>query len=162
MKIEEAIHQTRFRNEQHKAVVNLLFTGSWLENKIKRFFKTYNITTQQYNILRILRGQYPKSASINLIKERMLDQMSDVSRIVERLRSNGYVNRELCPNDRRSVDVTITEKGIALLEELDQYNERMDSLLQKLNHSEIAQLNTLLDKMREMDEEIAPERLKKK
>lgn len=161
MKIEETI-QSKFRNERHKAIVNLLFTGSWLENKLKRFFKTYKITTQQYNILRILRGQHPNSASINLIKERMLDQMSDVSRIVERLRSNGYVNRELCPSDRRSVDVTLTDKGLSLLSELDEYNNQMDRLMGDLEDSEVKLLNQLLDKMRDMDEEVAPERLGKK
>jgi DNA-binding MarR family transcriptional regulator len=103
---------------------------------------------QQYNILRILRGQYPKPATIKLIKERMLDKMSDASRIVEKLRLKGLVERTICPNDRRNVDVCITEKGLGLLTQLDKHDGEVDAKLSSLNTEEVAQLNSLLDKLR--------------
>ncbi|MDX2306350.1 MAG: MarR family transcriptional regulator [Microscillaceae bacterium] len=153
MKIEEEIKQKSFRNEYQKAAINVLFTGNWLENKYKHFFKEkkFQITLQQYNVLKILKGQYPDSASINLIKKNMLDKMSDVSRIVERLRKSGLVRRELCPDDRRSVDVTITQVGLDLINEVDRQNDELDAVLNNLSEEEVKILNQLLDKVREDD-----------
>ncbi len=110
MKLEEEIKQKKFRNEFHKLAVNIIYTHSWLEYNISKFFKKFNITSNQFNILRILRGQYPEPVSINLLKERMLDIMSDASRLVDRLVAKGLVKRTTCVNDRRKVDVIITKK----------------------------------------------------
>ena len=148
MKLEDEILQKHFRNEYHKATVNVIFSYNWLVDYQAKLFKPYGITMQQYNILRILRGQHPNPATIKLIKERMLDKMSDASRIVEKLRLKGLVDRNICPNDRRNVDVCITEKGLELLSQLDKHNDETDAKLATLNKEEITQLNSLLDKLR--------------
>jgi DNA-binding MarR family transcriptional regulator len=148
MKLEDEILQKHFRNEYHKAAVNVIFSYNWLVDYQVKLFKPYGITMQQYNILRILRGQQPNPATIKLIKERMLDKMSDASRIVEKLRLKGLVDRNICPNDRRNVDVCITEKGLGLLSQLDKYDDEIDAKLSTLKKEEITQLNDLLDKLR--------------
>jgi DNA-binding MarR family transcriptional regulator len=108
----------------------------------------YDLTPQQFNLLRILRGQYPKPASITLLKERMLDKMSDASRLVERLLAKGLVERKICPEDRRKVDVVITKKGLKLLEKIDKTDNEMDNYLKNLSEVEAKKLNELLDKLR--------------
>lgn len=148
MKLEEEIKQKKFRNEYHKLAVNILFTNSWFINSQAALLKLQDLTVAQYNILRILRGQFPNPASINLLKERMLDKMSDASRLVERLVNKGLVDRKTCPNDRRKAEVLITEKGLKLLEELDKYDDKTDKIFGKLNSDEARTLNDLLDKMR--------------
>ncbi len=148
MKLEEEISQKHFRNEYHKAAVNVVYTFNWLNNHNVVFFKPLGITTQQFNILRILRGQHPKPATIKLIKERMLDKMSDASRIVEKLRIKGLVERNICSHDRRNVDVCITQKGLDLLSQIDLRNDEADQKFSALNPEEIKQLNDLLDKLR--------------
>jgi len=148
MKLEEEIKQSRFRNEYHKLAVNVLYTYGWLSNIQSKLFSKYHITINQYNILRILRGQYPNPATVNLLKERMLDKMSDASRLVERLRVKGLVKRDLSSDDRRRVDVIITDKGLKLLLEMDKLNEKHDSIFKNLSLSESKKVNELLDKLR--------------
>lgn len=148
MKLEEEIKQSKFRNEYHKLAVNVIYTYGWLSNLQTELFTDYHITSNQYNILRILRGQYPNPATINLLKERMLDKMSDASRLVERLRVKGLVKRDLSSHDRRRVDVIITEKGLKLLSEMDKLNEKSDAIFKNLSLSEAKKLNDLLDKLR--------------
>lgn len=148
MKLEEEIKQKKFRNEYHKLAVNILYTHGWLINHQAAFLKKCRITAAQYNILRILRGQYPNPASVNLLKERMLDKMSDTSRLVERLKQKDLVDREICPEDRRRVEVVITKKGLKLLEDMDKQDDEADQLFNKLSSNEAKTLNKLLDKMR--------------
>ena len=148
MRLEEEISQSYFKNEYHKAVVNMIFSYNWLIDFQIRLLKPYDVTLQQYNILRILRGQHPKPATIKLIKERMLDRMSDASRIVEKLRIKELAERNICSSDRRNVDVQITEKGLSLLAEIDKHTEEIERKLSTLNETEIAHLNNLLDKLR--------------
>ena len=148
MKLEEEISQKHFRNEYHKAAVNVVYTFNWLNNLNVNFFKPYGITPQQFNILRILRGQHPQPATIKLIKERMLDKMSDASRIVEKLRIKGLFERNICTHDRRNVDVCITQTGLDLLSQIDTRNAEAEQKLFTLNSEEIKQLNDLLDKLR--------------
>lgn len=148
MKLEEEIKQSKFRNEYHKLAVNIFYTYSWLLNLQSKLFKKFKITSNQYNILRILRGQYPNPATINLLKDRMIDKMSDASRLVERLRKKGLVKRELCENDRRRVDVIITDKGLKLLSDIDKLNDEYDSFFKNLSLTESKTLNDLLDKLR--------------
>jgi DNA-binding MarR family transcriptional regulator len=148
MKLEEEIKQPTFRNEYHKLAVNVIYTYGWLMNSQSRLFTKYQLTSNQYNILRILRGQYPNPATINLLKERMLDKMSDASRLVERLRVKELVKRDLSSRDRRRVDVIISEKGLKLLSEMDKLNEKLDSLFKELSSTEAKKLNNLLDKLR--------------
>ncbi len=148
--ISETIKQGKpFRNNYHKTAINLIFTGRWIYNLHNELFKNYGLTAQQFNILRILKGQHPKSATVKLIRERMLDKMSDASRIVENLRKKGLVTREVNSGNRREVDVFISEKGIEVLNLIEENeNETMDRFLSNLNKSETELLNTLLDKLR--------------
>lgn len=148
MELEAEITQYNFRNVYHKAGINLVYTFNWLYNLQSEIFKPFNLTIQQFNILRILRGQYPKPATIKLLKERMLDKMSDASRIVEKLRAKGLVERQICSEDRRTVDVLISEKGLNLLSKLDEKNDELDKILSHLNIEELKILNVLLDKLR--------------
>jgi DNA-binding MarR family transcriptional regulator len=147
MSIEKEIQQPKFRNEYHKTVVNLIFTYNWITEKTKQFFDKGDITSQQYNILRILRGA-GKPLSTLQIRQRMLDKMSDTSRIVDRLVKKELVQKVICKTDRRLVDVTITDAGMQLLERLDSYNEQMDLMLGNLDEEEAKMLNQLLDKIR--------------
>lgn len=145
--IEKLISQSNFRSEYHKGMVGLIFVGNWIVSKHQQFFKRFDITMQQFNILRILRGQYPGTANINLLKDRMLDKMSDVSRLVERLRKAELVERKSCPSDRRAVDVLITQKGLELLDSIDaQIDELQQDMTSTLSEKEVQQLNKLLDK----------------
>lgn len=148
MKLEEEISQKEFKNDYHKAIVNIIFTYNWLFEKQVKILKPYGITIQQFNILRILKGQHPNPATIKLIKERMLDKMSDVSRLVEKLRAKGFVERKICPSDRRNVDVLISTKGLNLLSDISRYDEEIYSLLSTLDKKEIRELNNYLNKLR--------------
>ena len=149
MKLENEIQQVKpFRNNYHKAAVNMIFTGKWMIQFHSDVFKKYDLTFQQYNILRILRGRNLKASTIKLIRERMLDRMSDASRIVELMRKKKLVERNICGEDRRKMDVIIMQKGLELLEEIEKENERMDKHLSALNEEEIVLLNDLLDKVR--------------
>ncbi len=130
-------------------MLNLIYTTNWLTAQQDSLFKDSDITVQQYNVLRILRGQYPNPCSIKLIKERMLDRMSDASRIVDKLLLKKLLVRRECPNDRRSVNVTITDKGLELLKSLDYVDDLAKKTLKSLSDEEINTLNTLLDKLRD-------------
>lgn len=147
MTLESEINQRKFRNEYQKSAINIIYTYNWLTEKINRIFDEWGITSQQFNILRILRGA-GKPLSTLQIRQRMLDKMSDTSRIVDRLVKKGLVKKTICKSDRRLVDVTITEKGKKLLEKIDAYDEQMDGLLMNLTEAEAKTLNELLDKVR--------------
>lgn len=148
MKIEDEIKQEKFKSEHHKMVINILFTSKWIEQRNNEVLKPYNISGQQFNILRILRGQHPKCATMTLLQDRMLDRMSNASRLVEKLRIKGLVERKENDEDRRQVRVTITEKGLILLNELDSYMSARESIFQSLTNDEVIMLNNLLDKLR--------------
>jgi len=148
MELEKEIKQAKFRNEEHKATVNIFYTHNWLRDKMACIFKTHEISIQQYNILRILRGQHPNPCSIRLLKARMIDKMSDASRLVERLRQKGLIARETREEDRRIVDIIITKKGLKLLNAIDAEEQKMDNLFSCLNEKELIKLNILLDKVR--------------
>lgn len=148
MKLEEEIKQNSFNNELQKLAVNIIYTHSWLISHQSKVFDKYNITTQQYNILRILRGQYPKPTTVSLLKGRMLDKMSDASRLVERLRTKDLVERNHCKEDRRRAEVIITEKGLKLLEELDSIDESIKNLFSNISEEEAKAVNVIFDKLR--------------
>ena len=148
MGIEQDIQQARFRNNFQKVAVNLLYTNSWLRDQMKMIFDREDITAQQFNILRILRGSFPAPLSTLQIRDRMLEKMSDTSRLVDRLVTKGLVKKITSETDRRLVDVLITEKGKKLLARLDACEAEMDAIFSNLNHQEAAQLSNLLDKMR--------------
>ena len=147
MSLDNDILSSKFRNEYHKAMVNIIFTNNWIMERNKEIFDRGDITPQQYNILRILRGANAPLSTMQ-IRQRMLDKMSDTSRIVDRLLKKELVKKIVCAADKRLVDVTITPKGLALLKELDKYNNEMDCLLNKISEEEVSILNQLLDKIR--------------
>ncbi len=148
MAIEDDIQQTKFRNAYQKAAINLIYTSSWLEGQQKDFFKQHGITNQQFNILRILRGQFPNKISGADIKTRMLDQNSDVSRLLDRLILKKLILKSQCPNDKRAADIAISESGLELLKNIDREIENLDGLLSNLTQEEATQLSILLDKSR--------------
>lgn len=148
MKIEEEIKQRPFKDGYAKAVVNLLFTQSYLVSRQSRIFKPHDISAEQYNVLRILRGRFPKPITVSSIQERMLNKMSNASRLVEKLKQKEMVKRTECPEDRRQVDVSITEKGLDLLELLDKEVKQFNMETIHLDKDEVEQLNHLLDKLR--------------
>ena len=149
MKLEDEIQQKKFKSIEQKLMLNLIYTTNWLTAKQDSLFKDSDVTVQQYNVLRILRGQYPTPCSIKLIKERMLDRMSDTSRIVDKLFIKKLLERNECPNDRRSVNVIITDKGLELLKSLDYIDELAKQNTKSLTQVEINTLNDLLDKLRD-------------
>ena len=148
MRIEAEIRQKEFRNEHQKAAINLVYTNNWLMAKHQIFFKQYEITSKQYNVLRILKGQYPNSISTSDIRDRMLDKSSDSSRIVDRLAARNFVTKQVCPSDKRLVDVTISDKGLNLLKTIDANIQELDNFTATLNEEEARQLSALLDKVR--------------
>ena len=148
MAIEQEIQQPKFKTEHQRALVNLLFTYGWSIERIKQLVTCEGITHQQYNILRILRGSLPKPLSTLQIRERMLDKMSDTSRIVDRLIAKGLVKKGTCKTDRRLVDVMITDKGKKMLERLDERQDELDNIIGNLTSKEAATLSEFLDKIR--------------
>jgi MarR family transcriptional regulator, 2-MHQ and catechol-resistance regulon repressor len=148
MGIDQDILQSKFRNEHQKAGVNLLYTYGWVMERTKELFSSEDITPQQFNILRILRGSFPQPLSTLQIRERMLDKMSDTSRIVDRLVTKGLVKKGTCKTDRRLVDVIITDKGKKMLERLDKRQDELDNIIGNLSEKEAAVLSELLDKIR--------------
>jgi len=147
MKIDDVI-KSKFNSEYNKLAVNIMYTYGWLNNFISSKLSEYNLTQQQYNILRILRGQHPNSATIGLLKERMIDKTPDVSRLVDRMLLKGIIIRESCCVDRRKSNIKISDEGLKLLKSIDQLQKEFDEFLYSLDANEAAQLNNLLDKLR--------------
>ena len=148
MSIEKDIQQMSFVSSKQKAMVNILYTYGWLLERIKNFLAKEDITHKQFNILRILRGASPKPLSTLQIRERMLDKMSDTSRIVDRLIAKDLVKKTVCPADKRLVDVTITEKGQRLLKKIDAQSDYIPVIMAQLTEKDAEILSSLLDKMR--------------
>jgi DNA-binding MarR family transcriptional regulator len=128
--------------------INIIYTANWLNEKMGQILSTEDITQQQYNILRILRGSDAPLSTLK-IRERMLDKMSDTSRIVDRLIVKDLVEKTACIKDKRLVDITVTKKGLELLEKLDALNEQIDSILKGVSEKEATTINQILDKLRE-------------
>src|SRR5690606_4792591 len=148
MKIEEEIKQDKFHSEYQKLAINILFTSNWLSANSTKILKPYGISPQQYNVLRILKGQSPKAISVSNIMERMIDKMSNTSRLVEKLRQKELIERVTCESDRRQVDVRITHKGLALLEKVNKEMNAFKNIADNLSEQEAKTINQLLDKMR--------------
>ena len=148
MTIERDINQHKFRNEHQKSAINLIYTFNWMNEKFDKIFEQFDITQQQFNILRILRGAGGGPLSTLQIRQRMLDKMSDTSRIVDRLIKKGLVKKNICKSDRRLVDVILAEKGKKLLDKIDNTNDAMDAVFKNLSQADAKNLNQLLDKLR--------------
>lgn len=147
MSLETDINQKKFRNEHQKAIINLIYTFHWVTEQSKSILERADVTSQQFNILRILRGAGVPLSTLQ-IRQRMLDKMSDTSRIVDRLIVKGLVKKNVCKADKRLVDVSITDKGKKLLEKLDKYEMEMDAIAGSLSDADAKTLNKLLDKLR--------------
>src|SRR6195952_2914506 len=148
MNIEEEIQSTKFEDNFQKAVINLTYTYGWLNNALSGHFEKHNLTSQQFHVLRLRRGQYPKPATVNLIKERMLDKMSDASRIVDRLVQKGLVSRCTNNKDRRAVDIRISDAGLDILSKMDVEFKTKEIFKDNLTEEEAGKLSDLLDKLR--------------
>ncbi|NBO49624.1 MAG: MarR family transcriptional regulator [Chitinophagia bacterium] len=148
MGIEKDINQHHFTSEGQKAIINLIYTTNWATEHIRGALDDLDITLQQFNILRILRGSDPKPLSTLTIRERMLDKMSDTSRIVDRLVLKGLAVKKTCPTDKRLVDVNITKEGKKILEAIDKKEAYISNITKNLTETELCQLNTLLDQLR--------------
>src|SRR5471030_1407122 len=143
MRIDDEIQSSKFEDNYQKAIINIFYTEGWLSNFLRAEFEKFNITQQQFNILRILRGQYPCQATVNLLKERMIDKMSDASRIVDRLVQKGLVSRCTNRKDRRAVDIRISDTGLEILGKLDIEFKTSDFLKNNLNEQEAGLLSDL-------------------
>jgi len=147
MSLEKDIHQSKFGSEYQKCTVNIIFTYNWMVERLKGCLDEEDITLQQFNILRILRGSKEPLSTLQ-IRERMLDKMSDTSRLVDRLMVKGLALKKTAKSDKRLVDVTITKKGLSLLAKLDKRSGEMEAILAALSEKECKILNKLLDKLR--------------
>jgi DNA-binding MarR family transcriptional regulator len=148
MSLEEDIKQEKFDSEFQKVAVNLLFTSSWLYNINADRLKTHDITPEQYNVLRILRGSHPKPLMLAEVTCRMIDKSSNATRLVEKLRLKGLVKREICEGNRRQVDIFITDKGLAILKKIDAEESEWITTLKNISKTEALELNRILDKLR--------------
>ena len=150
MKLEDEILQQKgFATEHERAVVNIFYTSGWLYNLNASRLKDHDITPEQFNVLRILRGAYPKPMMLSDISGRMLDKSSNATRLVEKLRQKGWVKREICPNNRRQVDIIITEAGLGTLTAIDNGCQEWMNSIKRLNEAELSELNRILDKLRD-------------
>lgn len=147
-RLEDEIQQKQFQSEQEKVLVNLIFTYNYFQQKFDELLKPFGITPQQYNILRILKGQYPNSITLNNIKSRMLDKNSDVSRIVERMRKKNLLTRKINPANRREVGISITPQGMELLKKINPLMKQYHNRIAHMSDDELVALNNLLDKLR--------------
>ncbi len=148
MRIEDEIKQIEFTDDFMKAVLNILVTADRISSMANSALKPFGVSKEQFNVLRILRGQHPNPSSLQLISERMISKSSNATRLVEKLRQKGYVERSLCPTNRRKVDILITKKGLDTLKELDPVVRSSSDDLRTLTKAESRELNRLLDKMR--------------
>jgi DNA-binding MarR family transcriptional regulator len=148
MPIEHDIKQEKFNSDYQKASINILYTGSWLYNINAGYLKKFGITPEQFNVLRILRGSFPKPMMLAEITERMIDKSSNCTRLVEKLKQKGLVSRVTCESNRRQVDISITEKGQLLLKRIDLGQPAWMETMGKISKTEAKELNRILDKLR--------------
>lgn len=148
MKLEDEIKQKAFKNPYQKLMVNILYTGSWLQFMESGFLKEYKLTLPQFNVLRILRGKHPEPVTVNDIIDRMLDKSSNASRIIDKLAAKNLAERRVCKKDKRAVDVMITRNGLKILMEIDKEIPKWEKKLRTITSAEAVNLNNLLDKLR--------------
>ncbi len=149
MKLEDELKQKNFTDMHEKAVLNIIVTANRINESVNKLMKGFGITSQQYNVLRILKGQHPNPATVNLIADRMLDKMSNASRIVDKLCVKKYADRRTCDSDRRAVDIVISKKGLDFLEKVSESLYKVyDEKFRTLTLEETQKLNNLLDKFR--------------
>lgn len=149
MRLEDELKMANFKSPYQKGALNLMFTGEWMMARVDSLLKPYDISSQQYNVMRILRGQHGKPINLYSIQERMLNRMSNATRLVEKLRLKGLVTRDLCADNRRKVEIAITEKGLELLDKLDPLMQQLEEdTFKNLSAEEALRLNDMLDLIR--------------
>jgi len=149
MEIEKEIKQSKFENLLQKAIINLFFTSNFIRDRILNILKDYDIQQQHYNVLRIMKGQYPNSISPGYIKEVMIDKGVDLTRLLDKLEKKGLIKRQLCLKNRRKIDINLTKEGIDLLNELKpKFNYLYEQLSKNINENEAELLSNLMDKLR--------------
>lgn len=148
MRLEDAVKVNQFRNESQKAIINLYYTNGLVSGQFKNILKPHGITPQQYNILRILKGQQPNPVRIGMVKERLIDRNADVTRLVERLIKKGLLNRKVCEEDRRQQHLEITSNGLSVLSTIEKDVIDFENATQRLSQEELQQFNALMDKLR--------------
>jgi len=149
MTIEKETKTKKFENIYHKSIINCMFTNSWLEHNQMQFFKKYDLSIQQFNVLRILKGQYPFGLKLIDIAQRMIDRNSNATRIIDKLEEKKWVSRTINPQSRREVNIVITDSGMQIVTELDEkINHFLEDVFKQVNHEELEQLNLILDKIR--------------
>lgn len=146
--LSDEIKQTKFINSYQKMAINIMYTSGWIKRKLQKALKPYGITHAQFNVLRILNGRSPNPCNPSEITEVMIEKMSDVTRLLDRLKSKGLVDRCICEHNRRKVDVYITEDGKKLLQEIDPIMTKNRENYEALSPEEAEQLSKLLDKLR--------------
>ncbi len=150
MTIEEELKTTNFNNLKHKTVLNILFTGAWLRTQAQGLFKKFGLSSEQFNVLRILRGQYPNALTLKDITARMLERNSNTTRIVDKLVGKGFVERTHSQEDKRELKIQITPQGLELLAAIDvEFIDQQTYAIPHLSSEECGILNTLLDKLRQ-------------
>ena len=154
MKLEEEIKTKKFSTAQHKAVVNILFTASWFNALHAKHLKQWDISTQQYNVLRILNGATAGSLTVQMIKDRMLDKTPNTTRLIDKLLAKNLVSRERSESDRRVVYVSITSAGQKLLNSTKGFFDHLDQYLQCISEKDAAHINSILDNMREAEKDL--------
>lgn len=146
--IESAIHQKEFKDLRVKSDVNIMYTASWLIAEKTRILRPLELTVPQFNILRILRGAKGEPVSVRYLAERMIDQSSNASRLVDKLVQKQLVLRRECPADRRLVEITITREGLDLVEHATRLIAQQQHCFSLLSNHDMEMLNTILDKIR--------------
>jgi len=149
MVIEETLKISKRLPERKRALLNLLYTGNWVSDEIAKVLKPFDITPQQFNVLRILKGRQGEACSLQTIQERMISKMSNTTRLVDKLIKKEYVKRTQCETNRRKVDIVITPKGLLALDEISEVVDRSEArMTDQLSTSEMEDLNALLNKLR--------------
>jgi len=148
MRIEDEIHQKDFKDDYRRLLVNLLFTNNWLNQQLAPFFRGFDLTPQQHNVMAILRGQHPEPVCFGEIQERMVDRNSNVTRLVDKLIEKNLVTRGICPDNRRMIEVRLTPAGLDLLNEIDSKFPELYSRFHNLSSTEAVLVSNLLDKLR--------------
>ena len=149
MKLEQAIQSTKFKNEVQKASLNVLYTAWWLKSLVSKELKEFGLTHEQYNVLRILKGKYPDQMCVRDIAQRMIEQNSNVPRIIDRLEIKKLVKRSTSLEDKRETVITLTQAGIVILDSATVVLNATYSSQITISEVEATALNTLLEKLRE-------------
>ncbi|WP_019038521.1 MarR family winged helix-turn-helix transcriptional regulator [Psychroflexus tropicus] len=149
MIIEETLKISKRLPECKRALLNLLYTGNWVSDEIARVLKPFDITPQQFNVLRILKGRQGEACSLQTIQDRMISKMSNTTRLVDKLIKKEFVERTQCESNRRKVDIVITAKGLEALKEISRVVDQSEArMTDQLTTSELENLNALLNKLR--------------